>query len=117
MDLSKYKKAIIVPSSKGWEVLCPRYPDETKPLPTPAGVRISRPPKDHEAIHELQKLQIRVRELERELEQREAIHATSKPSERFAPIYSCLVICVILGLWYLVVHGVLLIAKFLAKLT
>jgi hypothetical protein len=109
VDPSKYRDAIIVPSSKGWEMYCRRCP---KPLPNPASVRISAPPEDQEAIDELRKLEFRVREVERELEDREAIDATSKLSERCTPIYSWLVILVTLGLWRLIFYGVSDVAQF-----
>jgi hypothetical protein len=71
-NLSKYRKALIVLLSKGWVTLCRPYPDETKPL----------------RRDELRKLQLRVRELERELEDRTGIPATSKISAPFTTIYS-----------------------------
>lgn len=93
-DLSKYKKAIIVPSPEGWEVLCrphfaalpalPTHYDLTQPLPR----------------DELRKLQRR-RKLKWELEDHTGIRW------RFTPGYSWLIAYgyVILVLWYLIMSG------------
>jgi hypothetical protein len=109
VDSSKYRDAIIAPSSKGWEIYCRRYP---RPLPNLASVRISAAPKDQEAIDELRKLEFRLRELEPQLEDRETIHATARLNETFTPLCSWLVILVILVLWHLIFYGVSSIAKF-----